>query len=102
MYVDQVAEHLVSLQNCVAMILNNVAHGRTPTAGSGLSDKHDAVIASYVHDFGGGLIMGGGPDSFGAGGWHGTKIGEGLPLNLDSPDQRQRAKGELVLGLHSC
>src|SRR6266850_5574615 len=102
MNVDQVPEDLVALQNYDAIILNNVPHGRTPTAGSGLSDKHDAVIASYVHDFGGGLIMVGGPDSFGAGGWQGTKIEEVLPLNMDIPAQRQMPKGALVLVIHSC
>jgi uncharacterized membrane protein len=102
MNVDQVPEDLVALQNYDAVILNNVPHGRTPTAGSGLSDKHDAVIASYVHDFGGGLIMVGGPDSFGAGGWQGTKIEEVLPVNMDIPAQRQMPKGALVLVIHSC
>jgi uncharacterized membrane protein len=102
MNVDQVPEDLVALQNYDAIILNNVPHGRTPTAGSGLSDKHDAVIASYVHDFGGGLIMVGGPDSFGAGGWQGTKIEEVLPLNMDIPAQRQMPKGALVVVIHSC
>ncbi len=102
MNVDQVPEDLVALQNYDAIILNNVPHGRTPTAGSGLSDKHDAVIASYVHDFGGGLIMVGGPDSFGAGGWQGTKIEEVLPVNMDIPAQRQMPKGALVLVIHSC
>jgi len=37
MNVDQVPEDLVALQNYDAIILNNVPHGRTPTAGSGLS-----------------------------------------------------------------
>ncbi len=102
MNVDQVPEDLVALQNYDAIILNNVPHGRTPAAGSGLSDKHDAVIAAYVHDFGGGLIMIGGPDSFGAGGWQGTKIEEVLPVNMDIPAQRQMPKGALVLVIHSC
>ena len=100
--IDQVPEDLVQLQNYDAIILNNVPHGRTSAGNDGLSDKHDAAIASYVHDFGGGLIMVGGPDSFGAGGWQGTKIEEVLPVNMDIPAQRQMPKGALVVVIHSC
>jgi uncharacterized membrane protein len=100
--VDQAPEDLMSLQNYDAIILNNVSRGRTAMAGSGLSDKHDAAIASYVHDFGGGLIMIGGPDSLGAGGWQGSKIEEVMPVNFDIPAQRQMPKGALVLVIHSC
>ena len=51
---------------------------------------------------GGGLVMIGGPDAFGAGGWQGSKLEEVLPVNMDIPAQRQIPKGALVLVMHSC
>ena len=100
--IDQVPEDLISMQEFDAVILNNVPRGRTPLGADGLTDKHDAALASYVHDFGGGLIMVGGPDSFGAGGWQGSKVEEVMPVNFDIPAQRQLPKGALVLIMHSC
>lgn len=49
----------------------------------GVSD----TLASYTTDQGGGLVMIGGPDSFGAGGWKGTPIEPILPVRLDLPEQ---------------
>jgi uncharacterized membrane protein len=100
--IDQVPEDLVALQNYDLVILNNVPRGRTPLGNDGLTEKHDAALASYVHDFGGGLIMIGGEDSLGAGGWQGSKIEEIMPVNFDIPAQRQMPKGALVLIVHSC
>jgi len=51
---------------------------------------------------GGGLVMIGGPDTFGAGGWQGSKLEEVLPVSMDIPAQRQLPKGALVLAMHSC
>lgn len=102
MTVDQVPEDLVQLQDYDAIVLNNVPRGRTPLGADGLSERHDAVLASYVHDFGGGLVMIGGPDSFGAGGWQGSKVEEVMPIDFDVPAQRQMPKGALVIVVHSC
>lgn len=100
--IDQVPEDLIALQNYDVVILNNVPRGRTPLGNDGLTEKHDAALASYVHDFGGGLIMIGGEDSLGAGGWQGSKVEEVMPVNFDIPAQRQMPKGALVLIVHSC
>ncbi|MBL8763018.1 MAG: VWA domain-containing protein [Phycisphaerae bacterium] len=71
---------LVGLQAYDLVILDNVpadAFGR---------QTHGA-IASYVTDLGGGLVMLGGPDSFGAGAWKGTDIEPILPVRLDLPEK---------------
>ena len=60
------------------------------------------MLATYVHDMGGGLVMIGGEESFGAGGWGGSKLEEVLPVNMDIPAQRQMPKGALVMVMHSC
>ena len=92
-----VPDDLVRLQDYDAIILHNVPKGH-----GGLGEMHDKALARYVHDFGGGLVMVGGPDALGAGGWQGSKIEEVMPINFDIPAQRQLPKGALVLVIHSC
>ncbi|MEM9754031.1 MAG: hypothetical protein AAF916_11700, partial [Planctomycetota bacterium] len=55
----------------------------------------------YVEDSGGGLVMTGGPEAFGAGGWIGTTIEEVLPVQLDPPQTRRMPRGALALIMHS-
>ncbi|MDB5355938.1 MAG: von Willebrand factor type domain protein [Phycisphaerales bacterium] len=94
---DQFPQNLVALQNYDAVILGNVRHGE-----GGITTEQDKMLATYVHDMGGGLIMLGGEDSFGAGGWQGSEIEKILPVDMDIPAQRQVGKGALVLVMHSC
>lgn len=58
-------------------------------------------LRRFVHDSGGGLVMVGGPDSFGAGGWIGSPLEDALPVKLDPPQKREMPKGALALILHS-
>jgi uncharacterized membrane protein len=95
--VDDFPNSLVELQNYDAVILNNV-----PRGAGGLTDEQEKMLAAYVHDLGGGLLMIGGPDTFGAGGWQGSKVEAILPIDMDVPAQRQIAKGALALVMHSC
>lgn len=95
--VDQFPTSLVELQNYDAVILANV-----PRGAGGLSEEQQRLLASYVHDLGGGLVMIGGPEALGAGGWRGSRLEEILPVDLDVPAQRQIAKGALALVMHSC
>jgi len=95
--VDQFPQSLVDLQNYDAVILANV-----PRGAGGLGEDQQRMLASYVHDMGGGLVMIGGEDAFGAGGWQGSKLEEVLPVSMDVPAQRQMPKGALVLIMHSC
>jgi len=60
------------------------------------------LLVAYVKELGGGLVMVGGPQSFGAGGWIGSPVAEVLPLDLDPPQKKQMSKGALVLVMHSC
>lgn len=95
--VDQFPSSIVQLQNYDAVILSNVARGA-----GGLSEEQQRLLASYVHDMGGGLVMVGGEQAFGAGGWQGSRLEEILPVDMDIPAQRQVGKGALVLVMHSC
>ncbi len=63
--------------------------------------SQQSIIRQYVHDSGGGLVMIGGDESFGAGGWIGSPVEEVLPVRLDPPQKRQMPRGALVLVIHS-
>ncbi len=55
----------------------------------GFTQDFQEQLRQYVHDTGGGLVMIGGPDSFGAGGWIGSPLEDALPVRLDPPQKRQ-------------
>jgi uncharacterized membrane protein len=57
------------------------------------------MLCRYVNDLGGGLVMVGGPDAFGAGGWIGSPVATMLPVDLDPPQKKQLPLGALVLVL---
>lgn len=65
------------------------------------SERQQEDLRQYVHDSGGGLIMIGGDQSFGAGGWIGSPLEDALPVKLDPPQKRQMPKGALALVMHS-
>ena len=64
--------------------------------------QQQEMLRKYVQDLGGGLVMIGGPDSFGAGGWIGSPLAKILPVDLDPPQKKQMPKGALVLIMHAC
>ncbi|HLU66839.1 MAG TPA: VWA domain-containing protein, partial [Kofleriaceae bacterium] len=49
-----------------------------------------AALESYVRDLGGGLIMAGGEDSFGSGGYQGTRMEKIMPVRFDSEKTREQ------------
>lgn len=65
------------------------------------SHQSQEEIRQYVHDTGGGVVMIGGPNAFGAGGWIGSPVEDALPIKLDPPQKRQMPKGALALIMHS-
>ena len=66
-----------------------------------ITDEDDRTLHAYVHDLGGGLVMLGGPQSFGAGGWIDSEVAKVLPVKLDPPQTRQMPRGALALIMHS-
>jgi len=59
------------------------------------------LLAAHVRDMGGGLIMVGGPASFGSGGWAGTAIEPILPVELDLSEKLVERRTAIVLVLDS-
>ena len=58
-----------------------------------------AAFGSYVRDLGGGLLLTGGPDSFGPGGFSGTPIEEIAPVGFDLKQEKRRASLAEVIGI---
>ncbi|GMU23158.1 MAG: hypothetical protein AMXMBFR13_32410 [Phycisphaerae bacterium] len=95
--VDQYREavDLLSLQQYSVVMLSNIA------ADEFNNDQHEA-LASYVRDFGGGLIMTGGDNGFGAGGWIGKPIEEISPVSFEVKHKKIMPRGALTIIMHSC
>lgn len=91
----QAPQSLVDLQRYDALILID-------TPASAFSARQLQEFVSFVRDSGGGLVMVGGPNSFGAGGWIGTTLADALPVKLDPPQKRQIPRGAMALIMHSC
>jgi Ca-activated chloride channel family protein len=87
--------NLARLMDIDAVILAN-------TDISNFTYQQQEMLCRYVNDIGGGLIMIGGPQAFGAGGWIGSPVAQILPVDLDPPQKKQLPKGALVLIMHAC
>lgn len=55
------------------------------------------ALRDYVDKLGGGLLMLGGPNSFGVGGYHRTPIEELLPVRLKAPDEEEKQSAAVAL-----
>lgn len=62
-----------------------------------LGSSQMTAIEGYVRDMGGGFIMAGGQDSFGSGGYQGTRIEKILPVRFDSEKELNQPSVALVL-----
>lgn len=71
---------MLDLQSYDLILLQNVP-------AEALDATQQSMLVSQVRDLGTGLVMIGGPDSFGAGGWFGTPVADILPVRLDLPDR---------------
>lgn len=88
----QIPNRLTTLQRYDAVILQNVPIEMVST-------KQQKLLARYVNDLGGGLVMVGGVDSFGAGGWTHSPVDQVLPVSCQVPNQTVLPSGALVLVL---
>lgn len=90
------------LPNSLARLMGTDSVILTNTDCSNFTYQQQEMLCRYVTELGGGLIMVGGPESFGAGGWIGSPVAEILPVDMDPPQKKQLPKGALVLIMHSC
>ncbi|MBL9178081.1 MAG: VWA domain-containing protein [Verrucomicrobiaceae bacterium] len=55
------------------------------------------ALRDYVDKLGGGLVMLGGPGSFGVGGYHRTPVEEVLPVRLKAPDEEEKQSAAVAI-----
>lgn len=81
---------LAELSNYASLVLVNVN-------AKNLSPRKMETIQSYVRDLGGGLVVVGGPQSYGMGGYFGTALEETLPVDMQIKDQDRFPSVSIVL-----
>lgn len=62
-----------------------------------IGDRAMTAMRDYVDKLGGGLVMLGGPNSFGVGGYHRTPIEEALPVRMKSPDEEEKQSAAVAV-----
>lgn len=92
---EDLSVDLLSLQQYGVVMLSNISADT-------FNDEQHKALASYVRDFGGGLIMIGGNESFGAGGWIGKPVEEVSPVYFDIRQKKVMPRGALAIIMHSC
>lgn len=85
---------LAQLQNFDAVVLSDVS-------ATMLSSDQLRTLEAMVRDLGIGLVMVGGPSSFGAGGYLGSPVEAALPVDMDIKQRKILPKGALALILHT-
>ncbi len=83
---------LVELQAYDLVILQNVAE-------EDVAKETQESLVRYVNDLGGGLLMVGGFDSFGAGHWEESAVAEMLPVSLEVPEEMHVPTAAIALVL---
>jgi Ca-activated chloride channel homolog len=83
-------DNLSDLQNYELIVLSNVP-------ATALTQRQMEVCRTYVQDLGGGLIMLGGDQSFGLGGYYKTVLEEILPVRSDFEKEKEKPSLAMVL-----
>jgi Mg-chelatase subunit ChlD len=83
-------ESLAELQNYDLLVLSNVP-------ATDMTRSQMEVARSYVQDLGGGLIMIGGDQSFGLGGYYKTTLEEILPVRSDFEKEKEKPSLAMML-----
>jgi uncharacterized membrane protein len=83
-------DSLADLQNYEVLMISNVP-------ATALSARQMQVIRTYVSETGGGLIMLGGDESFGLGGYYKSVVEEVLPVRSDFEKEREKPSLGMVL-----
>ena len=86
---------LGQLQNYDAVVLSDVSS-------TDLTSDQMHSLEAMVRDLGIGLVMVGGPHSFGAGGFLDTPVEKALPVDMDIKQRKMLPRGALVLVMHTC
>ena len=100
---DQLFTSLAELQAYDCVILAGVprSSGDSADAIANFTDEQLDILVSNTEQFGSGLIMLGGPNSFGAGGWSNTVIEKAMPVDFQIKNKKIEAVGALAMIMHA-
>lgn len=87
---EDLSNNLPELSNYASIILVNVNAAQ-------LSPHKMENLQSYVRDLGGGLVVVGGPESYGMGGYFKTPLEETLPVDMQIKDQERFPSVSIVI-----
>ncbi len=91
---DLLPTDIAQLQPYDAVILANVPK-------ESFTEAQHQLLATNCHDLGAGLIMLGGRDSFGAGGWMNTPVEKALPVDMQIKALKVQGVGAMALIMHA-
>lgn len=94
---------LPELQRYDTVILADVprSSGEDAASVSSFSDEQIRMLVRNTEELGCGLIMIGGPNSFGAGGWTNTDLEKAMPVDFQIKSAKVVPVGALVLNMHA-
>ncbi|QEG42035.1 von Willebrand factor type A domain protein [Roseimaritima ulvae] len=101
---DQLFGSLAELQAYDAAILAGVPRvsGSADDTIVTFDDDKVEMLVRNTQQLGCGLMMIGGPEALGAGGWTGTKLEEAMPVDFQVKNKKIEAVGALAMILHAC
>ena len=91
---DILPDDLGQLQPFDTVIIGNVPK-------ESFTESQQRLLEANVHDMGAGLIMLGGENSFGAGGWKDSPVEKALPVDMQIKALKVQGKGALVQIMHA-
>ncbi|QDT10627.1 VWA domain-containing protein [Stieleria marina] len=102
-YTNQLFGTLAELQAYDAVILAGVPRvsGDTTDQITSFSDEQIEMLVRNTQQLGAGLLMIGGPEALGAGGWTGTEIEKAMPVDFKIKNTKVEAVGALALIMHA-
>jgi len=96
---DRLFSSLAELQIYDTVVLANVPRATSDEVS--FSDEQIDMLVRNTQQMGAGLIMLGGPESFGAGGWTGTELEKAMPVDFQIRNAEVAPRGALVLLMHA-
>jgi uncharacterized membrane protein/Mg-chelatase subunit ChlD len=100
---DRLYSSLAELQSYDCVIMADVPRSSGDDADSvkSFSDAQVSMLVRNTEQMGCGLVMIGGANSFGVGGWSNTEIEKAMPVDFQIKNSKIRAVGALALMMHA-
>lgn len=101
---NQLFTNLAELQAYDSVLLAGVprSSGNDAEDIASFTDEQLEMLVLNAEQFGSGLVMIGGPDGLGAGGWSNSVIEKAMPVDFQVKNTKIEAVGALAMILHAC